>query len=468
MTFFEEGGKNMDVIAAISTATGAGGIGIVRMSGKDCFRVLEKIFIPQKQESIEEIKGYTIKYGHIIHTDTQEKIDEVLVSYFKAPKSYTTEDMCEINSHGSSVILKMILEECLKNGAELAEAGEFTKRAFLNGRIDLSQAESVIDLINSKTEKEAKASMKQLEGYLSRHIRQIQKELLDIMADINASIDYPEYDIEETTNEKAMERLCIVKTRLEELKNSFTTGKILKEGIKTVIVGKPNAGKSSLLNTILKEERAIVSDIPGTTRDTIEEFVTIQGIPLRLIDTAGIRKTKDVIEEIGVKKAITLAKEADLVIQILDATKSFEEEDKEIMEQLEQQKTIFLLNKVDVKRENDEIEDFIKQRGNTIIKISAKTREGITALYDEIVQRFHFDEIEIEQGEMITNIRQKEQVERAIMRMECAMQSIQSEMPIDVIAIDIKETLEELGKITGDNVTEDIINEIFSKFCLGK
>ena len=458
----------MEVIAAISTATGAGGIGIVRMSGKDCFKILEKIFVPQKKESIEDIKGYTIKYGHIINTNTKEKIDEVLVSYFKAPKSYTTENMCEINSHGSSIILQMILEECLKNGANLAEAGEFTKRAFLNGRIDLSQAESVIDLINSKTEKEAKASMKQLEGYLSRHIKSIQNDLLDIMADINASIDYPEYDVEETTNEKAMQRLSDININLEELKNSFTTGKILKEGIKTVIVGKPNAGKSSLLNTILKEERAIVSDIPGTTRDTIEEFVTIQGIPLRLIDTAGIRKTKDVIEEMGVKKALALAEEADLVIQILDATRPLENEDKQIMEKLEKQKVIFLLNKVDIKHENDEIEDFLQERDIQPIKISTKTREGIKTFYDEIVKRFHFNEIEVEQGELITNIRQKEQVERAIERIRCAIKSIQNNMPIDIIAIDIKETLEELGKITGDNVTEDIINEIFSKFCLGK
>lgn len=458
----------METIAAISTAMGTGGIGIVRMSGKECFFILEKLFIPQKKEPIEEIKGYTIKYGHIVHADTKEKIDEVLVLYFKAPKSYTTEDMCEIHSHGSTIILKMILEECLRNGAMLADAGEFTKRAFLNGRIDLSQAESVIDLIHSKTEKEAKASMKQLEGFLSRHIHKIQKELLDIMADINASIDYPEYDIEETTNEVAMQRLSKVKKELEELKNSFTTGKILKEGIKTVIVGKPNAGKSSLLNTILKEERAIVSDIPGTTRDTIEEFVTIEGIPLRLIDTAGIRKTKDVIEEMGVKKALALAEEADLVIQILDATKPLEEEDKQIMEKLEQQKTIFLLNKVDITHENDEIENFIKNKGNNIIKISTRTREGIKCFYDEIVNRFHFNEIEVEQGEIITNIRQKEQVERAMDRIEGAMRSIQNTMPIDIIAIDIKETLEELGKITGDNVTEDIINEIFSKFCLGK
>jgi len=458
----------MDAIAAISTATGTGGIGIVRMSGKDCFKILDKIFIPQKKENIEDIKGYSMKYGYIIHSATKEKIDEVLVSYFKAPKSYTTEDMCEINSHGSSVILRMILEECLKNGATLAEAGEFTKRAFLNGRIDLSQAESVIDLINSKTEKEAKASMKQLEGHLSKHIRKIQKELLDIMADINASIDYPEYDVEETTNEKAMERLIHVKEGLEDLRDSFETGKILKEGIKTVIVGKPNAGKSSLLNTILKEERAIVSDIPGTTRDTIEELVSIEGIPLRLIDTAGIRKTKDVIEEIGVKKALALAEEADLVIQILDATRPLEEEDREIIETLDLEKTIFLLNKIDITHENDEIEDFIKQKGNTIIKISTRTREGIKCLYDEIVKKFHFNELEIEHGELITNMRQKEQVERALGRIQEAMHSIQKEMPIDIIAIDIKETLEELGKITGDNVTEDIINEIFSKFCLGK
>ena len=303
----------MSTIAAISTATGAGGIGIIRMSGKNCFEILKNIFIPaNKNVDIDKVKGYTIKYGYIINSDTNEKIDEVLVSFFRAPRSYTTENMCEINSHGGTIVERRILEQCIKNGAELAEPGEFTKRAFLNGRIDLSQAESVIDIINAKTDKEAVASFEQLQGNLSKKLGDIKDELLDVMSDIEASIDYPEYDIEETTNEKALIILNDIKSKLEKLENSFESGKILKEGVKTVIVGKPNAGKSSLLNNILNEERAIVSDYAGTTRDTIEEFVNIDGVPLKIIDTAGIRNTDDYVEKIGVEKAISLIDSADL------------------------------------------------------------------------------------------------------------------------------------------------------------
>ena len=340
----------METITAISTAIGNGGIGIIRMSGKETFPILKKIFRNHKNEeiNIEKIKGYTIQYGFIIDPKTGEKIDEVLVSFFKNPKSYTKEDMCEINSHGGMVVEKQILEQCLQNGAMLAEPGEFTKRAFLNGRIDLSQAESIMDLINSKTEKEAKASINQLEGDLSKKIQEIRHDLLDMMADIEASIDYPEYDIEEVTNQKAISILVGTKKKLEDLKDSFRSGKILKEGIRTAIIGRPNAGKSSLLNRILKEERAIVSEIEGTTRDTIEEFVTIKGIPLKIIDTAGIRKTSDAIEEIGVKKALTLAEEAELILAILDNTKELSQEDLEIIQLIKDKNAIILLNKIEI------------------------------------------------------------------------------------------------------------------------
>ena len=309
----------MSTIAAISTAPANGGI---RMSGKKCFEILDEIFIPKQKQNIEDIPGYSIKYGYIIDFNTKQKIDEVLVSFFKTPKSYTTENMCEINSHGGVVIEQKILEQCLLAGAEMAEPGEFTKRAFLNGRIDLSQAEGIIDLINAKTAQEAKASFKQLEGNLSKKIQDIRQELLNIMADIEASIDYPEYDdVPEIVNKNLIEQIKKIEDKLEALEKSFESGKVLKEGIKTVILGKPNAGKSSLLNAILNEERAIVSQIEGTTRDTIEEMVQIQGIPLKLIDTAGIRNTKDEIEKIGVKKALELSNEADLIIGIFDNTK---------------------------------------------------------------------------------------------------------------------------------------------------
>jgi len=460
----------METIAAISTATGNGGIGIIRMSGKDCFEILEKIFRTSKKEkiNIEKIKGYTIQYGYIIDNKTNEIIDEVLVSFFKNPKSYTRENMCEINSHGGMVVEKKILEECLKNGAKLAEPGEFTKRAFLNGRIDLSQAESIIDIINSKTEKEAKASVNQLQGFLSNKIGNIRHYLLDIMADIEASIDYPEYDLEEITNSTALKTLEKIKKELKELEESFNSGKILKDGIKTAIIGRPNAGKSSLLNTILKEERAIVSDIEGTTRDTIEELVTIKGIPLKIIDTAGIRKTSDKIEEIGVEKALKVAEEADLILAILDNTKELNEEDLKILKIIENRNAIILLNKIDLKENNLEETKELTEARKKIIKISAKNREGIEELYKEIERMFNINELDIDNGNLITNIRHKNQITCSIKSIEEAINAVNLNLPIDIISISIKQVLEDLGKITGDNVSEDIINEIFSKFCLGK
>ena len=318
----------MSTIVAISTAPGIGGIGIIRMSGEECFDILDKVFKQKNQQNIEEIKGYSIKYGHIV--ENNEVIDEVLVSYFKGPKSYTAENMCEINSHGGIVIMNRILDICIKNGAELAEAGEFTKRAFLNGRLDLSQAEAVIDIINSKTEREAKVSLEQLEGNLSYKITQIRKTIISIMADIEATIDYPEYDLEEVTNSRISKILDEVNDILESLERSFYNGKILREGISTAIIGKPNAGKSSLLNLILNEERAIVTDIEGTTRDTIEEFISIQGIPLKIIDTAGIRNANDEVEKIGVNKAKEIAKKSDIIIAIFDSNKKLTYEDKDI------------------------------------------------------------------------------------------------------------------------------------------
>ncbi len=460
----------METIAAISTATGNGGIGIIRMSGENCFNILEKIFRTSKNNkiNIEKIKGYTIQYGYIIDNKTNEIIDEVLVSFFKNPKSYTRENMCEINSHGGMVVEKRILEECLKNGAILAQPGEFTKRAFLNGRIDLSQAESIIDIINSKTEKEAKASINQLQGYLSENIGKIRHELLDIMADIEASIDYPEYDIEEVTNSKAIKLLENVKSKLEILEESFNSGKVLKEGIKTAIIGRPNAGKSSLLNTILKEERAIVSDIEGTTRDTIEELVTIKGIPLKIIDTAGIRKTSDKIEEIGVEKALKVAEDADLILAIIDNTKELNEEDLKIFNLVKNKNAIILLNKIDLQDNNLEKHEEILNANKKVIKISTKNRDGIEELYKEIEKMFNVKEIDIYSGNLITNIRHKNQITHSIKNINEAINAINLNLPIDIISISIKETLEDLGKITGDNVGEDIINEIFSKFCLGK
>ena len=311
----------MSTIVAISTSPGIGGIGIIRMSGEDTFNIIEKIFRPKNPETIDNIKGYSMKYGTIVNPKNNEIIDEVLISYFKSPRSYTTENMCEINSHGGTIVMKQILEICLNNGAQLAEAGEFTKRAFLNGRIDLVEAEAIIDIINSKTEKEKKASINQLRGFLSEEINYIKKDLLSIIADIEANIDYPEYDIEQVTNKNIACVLTKAKDNLIKLRDSFDNGKILKEGIKTAIIGKPNVGKSSLLNGILKEERAIVTEYEGTTRDTIEEYISIKGMPLKIIDTAGIRNTENEVEKIGINKSLDIAKDADLIIAIFDISK---------------------------------------------------------------------------------------------------------------------------------------------------
>lgn len=436
------------------------------MSGENCFNVLEKIFVPKKKESIENIKGYTIKYGNIV--ENNEIIDEVLVSYFKAPKSYTTENMCEINSHGGNILVKKILELCLKNGAELAEPGEFTKRAFLNGRIDLLQAESVVDVINAKSEREAKTGIQQLEGALSKEIATIKQEIMDVMVQIDVAIDYPEYDVDDVTNSQISGMLESVQEKLTKLEKSFDNGKIIKEGIKTAIIGRPNAGKSSLLNAILKEDRAIVTEYEGTTRDTIEEFVTINGIPLKLVDTAGIRKAKDEVEKIGIEKSKEIANSADLIIAIFDASKELDEEDMEILKIAKQKKSIILLNKIDLDAKIDENNSKIKEASDSIIKISALNNTGIDKLYDEITRLFNLNQINFDNELVITNIRHKNLITKAIENVKKAKESIKNKMPLDIIAIFIKDILEDLGNITGDVVTDDIIDEIFAKFCLGK
>ena len=436
------------------------------MSGKNCFEVLDKIFEPKRKQNIEDIKGYTIKYGNIV--DEGNVIDEVLVSYFKEPKSYTTENMCEINSHGGNVIVKKILDLCLKNGAELAEPGEFTKRAFLNGRIDLLQAESVIDIINAKTEKELKTGVNQLKGFLSNEIGKIKQEIMDVMVNIEVTIDYPEYDVDDVTTSQISAMLDSIEVKLKKLENSFDNGKILKEGIKTAIIGKPNAGKSSLLNAILKEDRAIVTEIEGTTRDTIEEFVNVNGIPLKLIDTAGIREAKDEVEKIGINKSREIANDADLIIAIFDSSKELTNEDEEILEIAKNKKSIILLNKVDLESKVKENDPRLLSVTDNIISISALNNYGIDKLYEKITDLFDLNEINLDNEVLITNIRQKNLISKAIEDINATRNSISSSMPIDIIAISVKEILEDLGKITGEEVSEDIINEIFSKFCLGK
>lgn len=453
----------MSTIAAISTAPGNAGIGIVRLSGENSINIIEKIFKPVKKG---KVKGYSIKYGNII--DKQgEVIDEVLVSFFMAPKSYTGENMCEINSHGNNIVLKKILDLCIENGAELAEAGEFTKRAFINGRIDLLQAESVIDIINSKSELERKAAVKGLEGFLSNELKQIKSKILDILTDVEAAIDYPEYDIEEKSNKQILNEAKTISEELERLEQSFERGKILRDGVSVVIVGKPNAGKSSLLNKILKEERAIVTDIEGTTRDTIEEFVNIKGIPFKIIDTAGIRKSDNEIEKIGIDKSKKALREADLAIAIFDISKELSEEDEEILEFIKNRNSIILLNKKDLNIIKLDIKKFEKYSKN-ILKVSIKEDEGIEGIYNKMAEIFSFNEIETDNSSIITNIRHKTAIKNARENINKTIEVVQMMMPVDITAIYFKQAIEEINKITGENVTDDIINEIFSKFCLGK
>ncbi len=447
-------------IAAISTPAGTGGISIIRISGEDALNIVKKIF---KTKDINDFQSHTVKFGHIVDLDGGI-IDEVLVSFFEAPKTYTGEDICEINCHGGTLVTKQILELVIKNGASLAEPGEFTKRAFLNGKVDLSQAEAVMDLINSKSLKEKKASIDQLEGVLGSKIREIKADLIDILVDIEANIDYPEYDVEDVRREKIRDCLNSNVDKLDNLLKSFENGKVLKNGINTAIIGKQNVGKSSLLNVLLKEERAIVTEIAGTTRDTIEEFLTINGIPLKIIDTAGIRETSDIVEEIGVRKSKKALENAELVLFLLDATKELEKADFDILNDIKDKKHIILINKMDV---GDKIkkEDFDDEN---VIEISAKTTEGIDSLESKITEMFNMNELDVNNDVLITNVRHKELIDKARVSLSSVLKDLDCNVPIDMISIEIQNAVQYLGEITGETVSEDVIGGIFKKFCLGK
>lgn len=453
-----------DTIAAISTPRGEGGIGIVRLSGDESLGILSKIFKPKSKKDVKDIKSYTINYGHIY--DGDELIDEVLVSVMKAPNTYTREDIVEINCHGGYLITQKVLELVLKNGAKIAEPGEFTRRAFLNGRLDLTQAEAVIDLIHGKTDKSISLSLNNLRGDLRDQINHLKKILLDVAAHVNVVLDYPEEGVDEPIPEHLIIELHNVKDTITKLVESYDKGKMIKEGIKTAIVGKPNVGKSSLLNSILREERAIVTSIAGTTRDTIEEIINIKGIPLIMVDTAGIRKTQDEVENIGVQKSKKMLKEADLVLFVLDSSRDFSDEDREIYDSIESEKVIGILNKIDMEKKLD-ITNLTKVK--KWIEISALENIGIDTLENEIYNFILSENIEDSSEKLIiTNIRHKSALEKTKKSIENIFETIDMGYPMDLIAVDLNDALDSLSEVTGEISSEDLLDHIFSNFCVGK
>jgi len=457
-----------DTIVAISTPLASAGIGIIRISGDEALKIISKIFVPKKSMDNRNIVSHTLHYGYIIDPKYNRTLDEVLVSYMLKPNTYTRENIIEINAHGGLIVLQSILSLVLRSGARIAEPGEFTKRAFLNGRIDLSQAEAVMDIIHSKTELALNASVNQLSGNIKNEIEKIKKNLLETIAHIEASIDYPEYDIDELSADQVKEKMEKVATKIKYLISSYDNGKIIREGIKTVIVGKPNVGKSSLLNALLKEQRAIVTDIPGTTRDSLEEYMNIHGIPLKLIDTAGIRLTEDIIEKIGVNRSKELMLNADLILFVIDSSECLTTEDEEIMELISNQKVIILMNKSDLNKKvkKEHLKEHLREM--TIIETSALKFEGLDQLQEQIKNMFMIGNIQIDNETVIHNIRHKQSLEKAIESIYNVIESIDNRMPEDCYAIDLHSAYEHLGEITGDHVNDDIIKQIFSQFCLGK
>lgn len=456
-----------DTIAAIATAPGEAGIGIVRLSGAKSIEILGKIFKAKKNIAAFDIPSRMTTYGHILDHEGNV-VDEVLVIVMRAPYSYTTEDVVEIHCHGGIVPVRRIMELVLKNGALIAEPGEFTKRAFLNGRIDLTQAEAVIDVITSKTETGLNAALNQLEGELSQEIHRIMDELLSMLAHIEASIDFPEHDIEEVTTETILTAALKTAEAIDKLSESFDEGKIIRDGLSTAIVGRPNVGKSSLLNILIKENRAIVTDIPGTTRDIIEEYLNIGGILVKLIDTAGIRETEDVVEKIGVERTKSAIDEAELVIYTIDAASPLTEEDQDIIDLIKDKRVIVAANKIDMGVKADISYLAEKFNKNYIIEMSVKEGIGIDKLEETIKHFVYQGQTGISKNKMVTNIRHKDLLEKALESIERAIDSLRGGIPVDLISVDIKEAWSRLGQITGDVVEEDIIKEIFSKFCVGK
>ncbi len=453
-------------IAAISTAMSASGIGIVRISGEHSVDVIKKIYRSKNgKKQLDQVPSHTIHYGYIY--DEEEMIDEVLVMVMRAPRTYTGEDTVEIDCHGGVCAMRRVLDTVLKHGAKTAEPGEFTKRAFLNGKLDLSQAEAVIDVINSKNEFALKSSMSQLKGSVKREIEKIRSSLIYHIAYIESALDDPEHISIDGYGEELKMTTTQEKEKIYRLLSTVREGKMIREGIQTVILGKPNAGKSSLLNLLIGENKAIVTDIAGTTRDVLEECITLSGISLKIIDTAGIRDTEDLVEQIGVDKAKEMGKEADLILYVVDSSVPLDENDEKIIEMMEGKQAIVLLNKTDLESVVEEEELKVKT-GHFVLPISAKEETGIQDLVEKIKEMFFDGNITFNDEVYITNVRQKEALEEAYHSLELVEQSISMGMPEDFFSIDLMNTYEALGRILGESVGEDLVNEIFSKFCTGK
>ena len=454
-----------DTIAAIATAMTSSGIGIIRISGGQAFEVIEKIFKKKNGGKIDLSRSHTVQYGYIC--DQDEVIDEVLVLIMKGPHSYTAEDTVEIDCHGGVLMMKKILETVIQYGARPAEPGEFTKRAFLNGRIDLSQAEAVIDVINAQNEYALKSSVSQLKGKMSEKVKALREKIIYEIAYIESALDDPEHISLDGYGEELAKKLEPMVKELERLIASADNGKVMSEGVKTVILGKPNAGKSSLMNVLVGEERAIVTDIAGTTRDTLEEHIRLRGISLNVVDTAGIRDTEDVVEKIGVTKARTAAEDADLIIYVVDASVPLDENDRDIIEMIRNRKAVVLLNKTDLEQVVS-VEELEKQTGHRVIPVSAKEETGIEELEKEIQSMFYQGDIDFNDEVYVTNIRHKTALTESLSSLKLVQKSTEDGMPEDFYSIDLMNAYEQLGTIIGEAVEDDLVNEIFSKFCMGK
>ena len=454
--------KEFDTIAAISTPLGEGAIGIVRLSGTDSFAIAQKIF---KGKDLASVASHTLNYGHIVDPDKNEILDEVMVGAMRSPKTFTREDIIEINTHGGIAVTNEILQLVIREGARLAEPGEFTKRAFLNGRVDLTQAEAVMDIIRAKTDKAMNIAVKQLDGSLSDLINNTRQEILNTLAQVEVNIDYPEYDdVEEATTEIIREKTSEFEALLTNLLKTARRGKILREGISTAIIGRPNVGKSSLLNNLLREEKAIVTDIEGTTRDVIEEYVNINGVPLKLVDTAGIRETEDIVEQIGVERSKKALKEADLVLLVLNASEALTDQDRQLLEISQDSNRIILLNKVDLP---EKIE--IDQLPDDHIKISVLKNQNIDQIEDRINALFFENAGLVEQdATYLSNARHISLIEKAVESLQAVNEGLALGMPVDLLQVDLTRTWEILGEITGDAAPDELITQLFSQFCLGK